>query len=209
MVNTEVCHCVTTLNELKSNVNGGKLQLKNADGNNVAKLIVTRCETEDIPSFTDYLKADYKISLIGAIDFTYSNGMPSNPTSLHYTGGHNQYIEAIRAVGDILNSYDSDKQYPFYGFGGIPEYMGATEVSHCFPLNGNNENAEIVGVDGVLEKYNENVKQVKFLGPTNFAPVIKKAKEQVIAHQKKDEKMYFILLILTDGEIHDMQETVD
>jgi hypothetical protein len=34
--------------------------------------------------------------------------------------------------------------------------------------------------------------------------VIKKAKEQVIAHQKKDEKMYFILLILTDGEIHDM-----
>jgi hypothetical protein len=109
MVNTEVCHCITSLNELKSSMNGGKLQLKNAEGNNVAKLIVSKCETENIPSFTDYLKADYKISLIGAIDFTYSNGMPSNPTSLHYTGGHNQYIEAIRAVGDILNSYDSDK----------------------------------------------------------------------------------------------------
>ena len=67
-------------------------------------------ETEQIPQFTEYLRAGWQISLIGAIDFTYSNGMPSNPTSLHYMGegGKNQYVEAIRAVGDILNVYDSD-----------------------------------------------------------------------------------------------------
>merc|ERR1712151_1004397 len=92
---------------------------------------------------------------------------------------------------------------------GVPEFMGATEVSHCFPLNGNEENAEIVGVDGVLDIYREKVNNIKFLGPTHFAPVIKKAKEQVIAHQKVDPTMYYILLILTDGEIHDMQETID
>ena len=31
--------------------------------------------------------------------------------------------------------------------------MNETQVSHCFPLNGNWANPEIVGVDGVLEAY--------------------------------------------------------
>ena len=111
MVNQEICHCVTTLNELKIKAReNAKLQLINNEGKNVAKLAVNKCDCESIPSFTDYIKAGWQISLIGAVDFTYSNGMPSNPTSLHYTGGngHNQYVEAIRAVGDILNNYDSD-----------------------------------------------------------------------------------------------------
>ena len=208
MVNQEICHVVTTLKELerKGNV-GGKLDLITNEGKKVSKLIVNKFESENIPSFTDYIKAGCEISLIGAIDFTYSNGMPSNPTSLHYTGGHNQYVEAIRAVGDILNNYDSDKKYPFYGFGGVPEFMGQDEVSHCFPLNGNNDNPEIESIDGVLETYKENVSKIKFLGPTHFAPVIEKAKKQVM--ENTNEKMYYILLILTDGEIHDMKETID
>ena len=85
--------------------------------------------------------------------------------------------------------------------------MNETEVSHCFPLNGSLDNPEIVGIDGVLEKYRENVTKIKFLGPTHFAPVITKAKQQVMA--SNDDKMYYILLILTDGEIHDMKETID
>ena len=176
MVNTEICHCETTLNELMHSAGRSKLELKNSESKKVAKLIVNKCDTERIPSFTDYIKSGWQISLIGAIDFTYSNGMPSNPTSLHYTGNQNQYIEAIRAVGDILNNYDSDHQYPFYGFGGVPEFMNETEVSHCFPLNGNWSNPEIVGVDSVLDTYKENVSKIKFLGPTHFAPVIEKAK---------------------------------
>ena len=203
MVNTEICHCETTLNELRHSAGRVKLELKNSESKKIAKLIVNKCDTEHIPSFTDYIKSGWQISLIGAIDFTYSNGMPSNPTSLHYTGNQNQYIEAIRAVGDILNNYDSDHQYPFYGFGGVPEFMNETEVSHCFPLNGNWSNPEIVGVDSVLDTYRENVSKIKFLGPTHFAPVIEKAKQQVMA--STDDKMYYILLILTDGEIHDMK----
>ena len=30
---------------------------------------------------------------------------------------NNQYTNAIRAVGDIVQEYDSDKQFPAYGFG--------------------------------------------------------------------------------------------
>ena len=46
------------------------------------------------------------------------------------------------------------------------------------------------------------------MGPTNFADVIKEAKNYVVKNQR-NAKMYNILLILTDGLIHDMVETID
>ena len=45
------------------------------------------------------------------------------------------------------------------------------------------------------------------LGPTKFSSVLKECKRQV--EECKDPKMYFIILILTDGEINDMNETID
>jgi len=44
------------------------------------------------------------------------------------------------------------------------------------------------------------------MGPTRFASVIHEAKRIALAHP--DPKMYNILLILTDGEIHDLKETI-
>jgi len=50
-----------------------------------------------------------------AVDFTASNGDPSDPRSLHYInpyGGsvdNNAYIQAILSVGSVLEYYDSDK----------------------------------------------------------------------------------------------------
>ena len=37
------------------------------------------------------------------------------------------------AVGDILCHYDSDGNYPVYGFGGKVPWLN-NQVSHCFPL---------------------------------------------------------------------------
>lgn len=58
-----------------------------------------------------------------AIDFTASNGEPTNKDSLHYneSGKHNQYETAMREVGKILESYAYKKKFIGYGFGGIPE----------------------------------------------------------------------------------------
>jgi hypothetical protein len=44
-----------------------------------------------------------------AIDFTASNGNPSQPNSLHYYDPYkqNQYALAIQAVGEIIQDYDS------------------------------------------------------------------------------------------------------
>lgn len=46
-----------------------------------------------------------------AIDFTQSNGKPTDPTSLHFLDGRrvveNPYTMAIRTIGDIFQDYDA------------------------------------------------------------------------------------------------------
>lgn len=94
----------------------------------------------------DYLRSGLQISLAVAIDFTGSNGAPSDPRSLHFLGPNNQYEAAIGMVGSILEPYDSDRLFPTFGFGGIPRYMNTSVVSHCFALNGTPDKPEIFGI---------------------------------------------------------------
>ena len=87
--------------------------------------------------------------MIVAIDFTGSNGHPSQRTSLHYMNpvAPNQYQIAITAIAEILLAYDSDKRIPSFGFGAKTRFGGiTTPVSHCFVLGGNPEEIEAVGV---------------------------------------------------------------
>ncbi len=46
----------------------------------------------------------------------------------------NEYVQAIRAVGEILQYYDSDKEITTYGFGA--KVSPQASVSHCMALNG-------------------------------------------------------------------------
>lgn len=87
-------------------------------------MVVEDLKIIEKPTFLEYLKAGWGISLSIAIDYTGSNGDYTKPDSLHYLGGYNQYEHAIKSVGAILENYDSDKSFPVYGFGGIPRFMG-------------------------------------------------------------------------------------
>lgn len=100
------------------------------------------------PTFVDYLRSGWQMGMAVAIDYTGSNNDPDDPNSLHWTGGpgQNQYQSAINQVGAVLEPYDSDKQFPVFGFGGKPEFMGAKVVSHCFPLTGSPQQPYVTGV---------------------------------------------------------------
>ena len=54
---------------------------------------------------------------------------------------------AIKQACAIIGPYDSDDQFPVFGFGGIPP--GMQRVEHCFPLNGNPSNPSIQGIQGI------------------------------------------------------------
>uniref|UniRef100_A0A8B9EZ18 Copine 8 n=1 Tax=Amazona collaria TaxID=241587 RepID=A0A8B9EZ18_9PSIT len=132
-------------------------------------------------------------------------GNPSQPTSLHYMNPYqlNAYGMALKAVGEIIQDYDSDKMFPALGFGARLPPDG--RVSHEFALNGNPQNPYCHGIDGVMEAYYRSLKSVQLYGPTNFAPVINHVARY--AASVKDGSQYFVLLIITDGVISDMAQT--
>ena len=62
-----------------------------------------------------------------------------------------------------------------------------------------------------MRTYHKRIKkgEIEFLGPTKFAPVIRKAIKIAKIEQEIKTSRYQVLLILTDGEILDMPETLD
>uniref|UniRef100_A0A8C8D5G6 C2 domain-containing protein n=1 Tax=Oncorhynchus tshawytscha TaxID=74940 RepID=A0A8C8D5G6_ONCTS len=132
-------------------------------------------------------------------------GNPAQPTSLHYMSPYqmNAYAMALKAVGEIIQDYDSDKMFPALGFGAKLPPDG--RVSHEFALNGNPQNPYCAGIDGVMEAYYQSLKSVCLYGPTNFSPVINHVARY--AASVNDGSQYFVLLIITDGVISDMAQT--
>ena len=98
-------------------------------------------------------------------------------------------------------NYDSDQLIPAFGFGGVPLYTGTGEVSHCFHLNGS-ENSQWPSLQGLMDAYKFSLGNVKLYGPTLFGPCLSVFIDFV--NQNLSSALYHILLIITDGEIHDI-----
>ena len=208
-----------TLNDLflnTSNNNTTEIELVNTYNNMLSgRCLITHYYKKKL-SFAEKLsKNKMQINLEIAIDYTMSNGMPYDPKSNHYLSpfGYNDYETAIKSCGDILAPYDADQLFPVYGFGGIPKYLNGRyndKVSHCFNINFE-ENAEIYGIDNILKYYRESFKEVQLSGNTKFSFILKKVMSNIKYDLKnrRKENHYYILLILTDGVVNDMQETKD
>nr|XP_023884584.1 protein BONZAI 3-like isoform X1 [Quercus suber]XP_023884585.1 protein BONZAI 3-like isoform X2 [Quercus suber] len=165
------------------------------------------CEKQQY-SFLDYISSGFELNFMVAIDFTASNGNPRNPDSLHYidpSGRLNSYQRAILEVGEVIQFYDSDRRFPAWGFGGRT-CDGTT--SHCFNLNGSAGAFEVEGVEGIMAAYSSALHNVALVGPTLFGQVINKA-AQIAGQSISYNNKYFVLLIITDGVLTDLQETKD
>lgn len=165
-------------------------------------------------SFLDYLAGGVQLNLAVGIDYTASNGNPAQPTSLHYRapGGRNSYMDVLFSVGNILLPYDYDGWVPAYGFGAQLTATGQT--SFCFPINGAPALAprpEVPGVQGLLDAYQNSFNLLSLHGPTNMAPLINTLAKEAAELEKmgSDLSAYLLLLIITDGEITDMPETLE
>lgn len=165
-----------------------------------------KVNTFSAPTFVDYLKAGIHLNLITAIDFTSSNRPPTDPTSLHFLDPEslNAYQECITQLGSLLCPYDPEQLFAVYGFGGKIRDV----ANHCFSLNFNDEDPFVTGFEGILDVYKSSITQVPFHGPTLFTPIIRTAD---FLSKKKYEanRTYTVLLILTDGVINDMNDTID
>ncbi|XP_046873370.1 copine-3 isoform X2 [Hypomesus transpacificus] len=185
-----------------------KKKEKKKNYKNSGVVSVKLCQVVKEYSFLDYIMGGCQINFTVGIDFTGSNGDPKTPQSLHYISpqGYNEYLSAIWSVGQVIQDYDSDKMFPAFGFGAqIPPIW---QCSHEFPLNFNPANPFCTGIEGVVEAYRMCLPQVKLYGPTNFSPIINHvARFALQASQQKTASQYFVLLIITDGVITDLDET--
>lgn len=168
--------------------------------------------------FVDYLKGGVNIALLIGIDFTASNKFPFDPASLHWFDANkpnhlNPYQQVIRSVGEILLHYDTDKMVPVFGFGAQLNFpdIKASAASHCFPCSGNIApgGEEARELAGIFEVYSYALKNIKLDGPTYFAPILKKIISNTQKSIESNEENYCFFLLITDGVIHDFQETVN
>lgn len=137
------------------------------------------------PEFVDYLSGGCQISLAVAIDFTASNGDPRQPNTPHYfhppeSKEWNDYEKAIFAVGSILAKYDSDQQFPVWGFGA--KYNNV--VRHCFQCG---SEVEVQGVQGIMDAYRGVFRTPLTMSyPTKFTEVIQTAAAYARHEQVRD-----------------------
>lgn len=76
---------------------------------------------------------------------------------------------------------------------------------NSFPLNGNDANPMVNGIEGVLGIYRQTLPHIKLSGPTYFGSVLEKFKAH--CQHQAGKTNWNVLLIITDGFIHDMEKT--
>ncbi|CAL1546463.1 unnamed protein product [Lymnaea stagnalis] len=191
-------------------VNEGK-KAKKKGYKDSGTVILNSFQIQKEHTFLDYIFGGLQINLTIGVDFTASNGKPKERGSLHFIDYQhpNEYMQAINAVGSVLQDYDWDKMFPALGFGAlIPPSM---TVSFEFPLNFNPQNPFCAGIQGVLNAYVNCIQQIELYGPTNVAPIINHvarfaADAQNGELQGRGAATYYILMLLTDGVLSDMDD---
>lgn len=125
----------------------------------------------------------------------------------------------VEFASQILN-YDKVKMIELYGFGAIidekyknqpqiPAGIRSNYVNHCFNLNFK-EHPGVFGIESLLKTYTECIPRLEMLGPTCLGPVFRNILKSVkTAYQNSSVPPYYVELILTDGDIHDLKETID
>lgn len=195
---------------------GGKKAKKGYKNSGTLSLLSIKVEEEK--GFVEYLHGGLELNFSVAIDFTASNGAANQPTSLHYMNPYqpNPYAAAIKAVGEVIQDYDTDKLFPTVGYGarlpaGSTAPVDARGCSHCFSITGDEANPFCAGVDGIIAMYQQTIPRVEFYGPTYFEPIIRKTAEFAAAAHGSQHRgtVYYVMLIITDGAIHDMAKVKD
>lgn len=193
-------------------INAEKKRRKGSRYTNSGKLRLANVSVTPMPTFVQYLQnASLSMRFIIAIDFTGSNGDPRTPQSLHSMADPvnrpNEYVRALTSVGSVLASYDPTQQFAALGFGGELPGSGQRSVSHNFSLNGSS-NPYCSGIPGVLNEYQRCLWEVRLSGPTYAAPIIRHAMQLARAPPPAGGLSYYVLLLLTDGVLNDMDATV-
>lgn len=201
---------VTTTREIEM-APGNQIEIKDKNGKVQGTLKFNRFELDMRRGLVEYLSEGWQMEVHVGIDFTLSNLEISDYRSLHRqgdTGVMNQYEKAIFEVCNVMMPYARRRKFYAYGFGAVPTYLGMNEIQRVWNLK--KGNGKVDGTLGVLEQYYKAINGSILAGPTYFADLFNKIKLQIMDNMMqngKDNKIYHVVIIITDGCCHDMEAT--
>mmetsp|Transcript_4187 Transcript_4187/g.5160 ORF Transcript_4187/g.5160 Transcript_4187/m.5160 type:complete len:227 (-) Transcript_4187:243-923(-) len=107
--------------------------------------------------------------------------------------------------------YAKNGCFNVYGFGGIPHYIGyKNQVSRLWNLNGKDD-ARCQGTMEVLNAYQKGIIGTTLAGPSYFRELFETVKSQITESLDRTgldgNRLYHVVIIITDGNCHDMEET--
>lgn len=183
-------------------------------GKSRGQLIIDNFTIVEEPTFFDFLQGGLDFSLTVAIDVTGSNGDPKTVDSLHYIDYSgkkpNQYIDALRTIGNVVAHYCQKQFIPTLGFGGFVSIDGQPPKNlHCFPFSLQTQFPYCDGIEGIVQCYVNNMPRITLSGPTYFKEIIDSAAIGCARPFTPDWMGYSILLIIADGVVNDLEATVD
>ncbi|XP_033740155.1 copine-3-like isoform X2 [Pecten maximus] len=187
------------------------LPLKNPKDQNKHKwdLRIIKFRVDRLHTLIDYLRGGLHLNLMVAIDFTASNGSLNDIYSLHNIRDLdvNPYLHILQTVGRVISDCNFDRKVALYGFGA--KWNDKEYPSHCFPLSGDKTSPYMRDIEEVIQKYKEILPVLTFSGPTMLAPIIDKAVAlEESQNSSKENHIYTVLLVITDGVINDMNNVI-
>ena len=205
----------TSVKAIEMRAPGDKLPICNKKGKPVGHIAFNQFQMDMRPSLAEYLQSGWQMNVTIAIDFTLSNREIKDQRSLHRqlkNGEMNQYEKAIFEVCNVMVKYAKGGNFDVYGFGGIPHYMSDKNmVSRLWNLNGNKDDPRCHGTMEVLKAYQYGILNTTLAGPSYFSELFLKVRKQIVNNLKTTgldrNRIYDVVIIITDGECHDMDQT--
>jgi Copine len=147
------------------------------------------------------------MDLMFAIDCSSTNRHWGDEKSLHFrtSSWMNDYQAAIKKIGTIFEAYDGKKEYTMWGYG-----AKVNGVYHPYFVMGDRLN----GAASLLKAYDDtfsdtNEKNIKFTAKAELSHIVQTSMYRAIRSNQATRQCYSTLVILSTGEISDLQETVD
>jgi len=177
-------------------------------GKPVGTLIVEKFIKELGYYMMDYLQGGLNIGQVVLVDYTESNGVVTDAKSLHHLSAKpTVYEDAIRSVGTVLFQYDKDQKIPVYGMGASFPTLGVQDSKNFFYIQ-KQDLSYASNIEESIALYKHVLEVGKLAGPCKLAPAINSTGDWVRSFATVDRHFYGVLLILTDGEVSDMEDTI-
>ncbi|GIL43108.1 hypothetical protein Vafri_897 [Volvox africanus] len=115
----------------------------------------------------------------------------------------------MMSIGEIIVHYDRDKVFPMLGFGG--RKSGDRITNHCFSLLGHEADGICLGLNGLQSTYRQALCEWRLSEPTCFSQVIRRSAQMAAENLTyfAGGVKYICLLILADGEMADLEATIE